>query len=157
MRIAALVSIALLASAGAAHAQQVSVAIGPKLQDKADDLGQRELDFLARDLQRSVESRLIRAGMTDRVELTLIDAKPNRPTSEQLGNRPGLSPISFGVGGAKIEGAVVHADGTLTPLSYQWYESDIAWARHSSTWAAAENAFDRFANRLVSGRLYAVR
>jgi hypothetical protein len=157
MRIAALVSVAVLASAGAAHAQEVSVAIGPQLQEQAEDLGQRELDFLARDLQSSVESRLARAGMTERVELTIVDARPNRPTFAQLGHRPGLSRQSFGIGGAKIEGAVVHADGTLTPLSYQWYENDIRWAEHSTTWADAESAFDKFANRLASGRLYAAR
>ena len=157
MRIAALVSLAVLAGAGAAHAQQVSVAIGPKLQEKAENLGQRELDFLAHDLQRTVETRLARAGMPGRVELVIVDAKPNRPTLEQLGDRPGLSPWSFGIGGATIEGAMVGPDGSRTPLSYRWYESDITWAQHSSTWADAERAFDKFANRLVSGRLYASR
>jgi hypothetical protein len=157
MRIAALVSLAVLTTAGSAHAQQVSVAIGPELQEKADKIGQRDLNFLARDLQRSVESRLARAGMPGRVELVLVDAKPNRPTFQQLGRRPGLSPLSFGVGGATIEGALIGPDGSRTPLSYRWYESDIVWAQHSTTWADAETAFDKFADRLVSGRLYAAR
>src|SRR5690242_18706293 len=107
MRLAALTLAAALGLADAAAAQvpAVSVTIGPKLQDKADELGQRELDHLALDLQRSVESRL--AGQAGRYELTLIDARPNRPTFEQLGDKPGLSMESFGVGGATIEGAYV--------------------------------------------------
>jgi hypothetical protein len=158
MRLAASMSAAaVLALAGAAQAQTVSVAIGPKLQEKADEYGQRELDFLARDLKVSVESRLARAGSSGRYELVLVDAKPNRPTFEQLGDRPGLSPLSWGVGGATIEGAYVAPDGARTPLAYRWYESDIAWARFESTWGDAQAAFDRFGNRLARGQAYASR
>lgn len=155
MRLAALISAAALAFAGAASAQTVSVSIGPELQDKADDYGQRELDFLARDLQSAVEKRV--AGAPGRYELVIVDAKPNRPTPQQLSNRPGLSPMSFGIGGAAIEGAHVAPDGSRTPISYRWYESDIGWARYESTWGDAETAFNKLANRLARGELYARR
>lgn len=156
MRIAALMcAAAALALAGAAHAQSVSVAIGPKLQAKADDYGQRELDFLARELQRSVAARV--GAAPGRFELVLVDAKPNRPTFEQLGDRPGLSPQSFGIGGAVIEGAYVAPDGARTPVRYAWYESDITWAQHSTTWSDAERAFDKLGNRLARGQLHAAR
>jgi hypothetical protein len=156
MRLAALMSAAaVLAFTGAAHAQTVSVAIGPKLQDKAEKYGQRELDFLARDLQESVARRV--GAVPGRYELIIVDARPNRPTFEQLGDRIGLSPLSYGVGGAAVEGAYVAPDGTRTPIRYRWYESDITWARHASTWADAETAFNRLGNRLARGQLYAAR
>lgn len=155
MRLAALISIAVLASAGAASAQTVSVAIGPKLQEKAGDYGQRELDFLARDLQAAVERRV--AAAPGRYELVIVDARPNRPTPQQLSNRPGLSLMSFGIGGATIEGDYVAPDGSRAPLRYKWYESDIAWAQFETTWGDAETAFDKFANRLARGQAYASR
>ena len=157
MRLAALISAAAMAfaSAAAAQAPAVSVAIGPKLQDKADEYGQRELDFLARDLQAAVEKRA--AGAPGRYELVIVDARPNRPTFEQLGDRPGLSAMSFGVGGATVEGAYIAPDGSRVPISYRWYESDIASARHETTWGDAETAFNKLANRLARGQLYARR
>ena len=159
MRTATLISLAALAVAGAAAAQvpTVSVSIGPKLQEKADNYGQRELDFLARELQRSVETRLARVGATGRYELVIVDAKPNRPTFEQLGDRPGLSPTSFGIGGATIEGAYIAPDGSRTPIRYRRYDGDIVWAQHTSTWADAESAFNKLGNRLARGQLYAAR
>ncbi|HYG25841.1 MAG TPA: hypothetical protein VD906_02945 [Caulobacteraceae bacterium] len=156
MRIPALMSAAaVLALAGAAQAQTVNVSIGPKLQEKADEYGQRELEHLARDLQRAVERRV--AGAPGAYELVIVDAVPNRPTFEQLGDKPGLSPRSFGVGGATIEGFAVAADGSRTPVSYRWYEGDIRSAWHETTWGDAHTAFNRFASRLASGRLYAQR
>ena len=156
MRIAALGFAAAVAFAGAAAAQPaVSIAIGPKLQDKAETYGQRELDFLARELQQSVARRV--GAAPGRYELTIVDAKPNRPTFEQLGDRPGLSQLSLGVGGATIDGAYVAPDGSRTPIRYGWYESDITWARNATTWGDAETAFNKLGNRLARGQLYAAR
>ena len=91
---------ALLASAPALAAPaQVNVTVGPELQEKADkSLGQREVRDLARDLQASIEKRLAKSGAFDgqRIELVLADARPNRPTFKQMGDRPGLSYQSFG-------------------------------------------------------------
>lgn len=159
MRLAALTLAAALGLAGAAAAQApaVSVTIGPKLQAKAETLGQRELDYLARDLQRSVGTRLARAGQAGRYELVIVDAKPNRPTFEQLGDKPGLSPMSFGLGGATVEGAFVAPDGSRTPIRYGWYESDLSWAQSASTWSDAETAFDKLGSRLAKGQLYVSR
>lgn len=156
MRIAVLMSAAaVIAFAGAAHAQTVNVSVGPKLQAKAGEYGQRELDFLTRDLQQAVERRV--AGAPGAYELVIVDARPNRPTFEQMGDRPGLSARSFGIGGATIEGAHVAADGSRTPVSFRWYGRDIAWAKGQTTWGDAETAFNRFAVRLADGRAYAQR
>jgi hypothetical protein len=162
MRTLAIATVALFASAGAAAAAPaaVNVTIGPELQAKAaSTLGVREVNDLANDLRTTVEKRLARSGAYDgaRIELELTDAQPNRPTFKQLGDRPGLSYESFGLGGARIEGSAIAPNGHVTPLSYKYYESDIRWARRGGTWADAEWTFDRFAQKLGRGDAVASR
>lgn len=152
--------LALAAAPALAGPAQVTVTIGPKLQKEAvEHLGVREVDRLAGDLKRSVERELARTGVLDgaRIELVLTDAKPNRPTFKQMADRPGLSFESFGLGGASIEGKAIAVDGAVTPLKYQWYESDIRWARERVTWGDADTAFGQFARRLARGETYASR
>jgi hypothetical protein len=162
MRILAIAATALLASATAALATpaSVSVTIGPELQSKAEKtLGVREVNDLAARLQTAVQRRLAKTGAYEgaRIELVLADAQPNRPTFKQLGDKPGLSYESFGIGGARIEGRAIAANGAVTPISYKYYESDIRWARHGGTWADADATFDRFAYDLGRGRVVASR
>lgn len=161
MRTLALAAAAALTLAPAAigaplPSGSVTVTIGAELQEKAvKAYGVRDVERLANELQRDVERELARTGGLDegaRVELTLVDAKPNRPTFKQLSATPGLSFQSFGVGGATIEGRIVAANGAVTPVGYSWYESDIRQAAHHGTWTDAEWAIDRFASRLVRGQ-----
>ncbi|MGA0607165.1 hypothetical protein ACO2Q0_14320 [Phenylobacterium sp. VNQ135] len=154
MRLPALAAAALLASASTALAAPaaVSVTIGPELQEKAEKTyGVRDVQRLADSLRGEVERSLAKSGAHQdaRIELVLTDAKPNRPTFKQLGDTPGLSMESFGVGGAAIEGRLVAADGKVTPLKYRWYESDIRQAYGDWVWSDAELSFDRFASRLA--------
>ena len=146
----------LLAAAPAlASPASVSVSVGPKLQEKAvRSLGVREVDDLAKDLQKRVETRLSKSGAYDgaKIELVLVDATPNHPTFKQLGDKPGLSMQSVSVGGARIEGRAVAADGTVTPLSYAYLEPDIRWVHGYATWTNAEETFDRFAGELSRGK-----
>ena len=102
---------------------------------------------------------LARTGAYDgaRIELTISDAKPNRPTFKQMSDTPGLSMESFGIGGATIDGHVIAADGKMTPVSYRWYESDIRQAYGNWVWHDAEWTFDRFARRLARGQEVARR
>lgn len=166
MRTLALTAAAALTLAPAAIAAplppgSVTVTIGAELQEKAvKTYGVRDVQRLAVELQRDVERELARTGGLGegaRVELTLVDAKPNRPTFKQLSATPGLSFQSFGVGGATIEGRIVAADGAVTPVGYSWYESDIRQAAHHGTWTDAEWTIDRFASRLVRGQAVAQR
>lgn len=162
MRLLAVSAAALLASATTALAApaSVNVTVGPDLQKTFEKtLGVREADLLTKDLRAAVEKRLAgKASFDDaRVELILTDVKPNRPTFKQLGDTPGLSFESFGVGGAAIEGRVVVADGTVTPVDYKWFESDIRQAHLSWVWSDAEWTFDRFARRLARGQEVAGR
>ena len=98
-----------------------------------------------------VDKALARTGAFEdaRIEVTLNNVKPNRPTFKQLADTPGLSMESFGIGGATIEARVIAPDGTVTPVSYQWYENDIRWVTGYWTWTDAEWTFDRFARRLA--------
>lgn len=162
MRIFAITAAVLLSSATAALAApaSVTVSIGPELQAEAvKTLGVRDVNELAARLQATVEKRLANSPAYDgaRIELVLSDAKPNRPTFKQMGDKPGLSYESFGIGGAKIEGRAIAADGAVTPIAYKYYESDIRFARWGGTWADAEGTFQRFAYDLGRGRTVASR
>lgn len=162
MRITALVAAALFSSATAAVAApaSVTVSVGPELQQKAvDTYGVRDIDHLAAELRKDVERELTRSGAYDgaRIELVLVDAKPNRPTFKQLLDVPGLSYESFGIGGARIEGRAVAPDGVVTPLKYSYYETDIRQSWAHATWADAQWTIGRFAYRLASGKVVASR
>lgn len=156
MRLLALSTAALLGfgSAALAAPAAVTVDVAPKLQKQFEKTyGLREAKLLTEDLKSSVEQRLAKTGALEdaRVELTLKDVRPNRPTFKQLTDTPGLSMQSYGVGGAAIEGRIVAADGTVTPVEYSWYETDIRDAYANWTWSDAEWTFQRFASRLARG------
>jgi hypothetical protein len=160
LAIAAAAAALSVSSAAMAAPAQVQVDIGPKLQAKAEKTyGVREVRDLADELQRNIEQRLAKTAAYDgaRIELTLVDAVPNRPTFKQLGDVPGLSYQSFGLGGADIEGQVVTPDGRTTPVAYHYYENDIRYVHHVGTWSDAEWTFDRFAAKLARGDAYASR
>ena len=162
MRTLALAATVLLIGATGASAApaSVTVTVGPQLQLKGEKtLGMRDVDDLAKTLQSDVEKRLAKTGAFDgaRIELILVDAQPNRPTFKQLSDTPGLSMRSFGVGGARIEGRAVAADGAVTPLSYDYYAPDIRWARGETTWSDAEQTFMQFATKLGRGEKVASR
>lgn len=156
MRIVTLAAIAALGLAAPALAAEpeVTVTYGPKLEKKIDEYGARDVDRLAEDLRQSVLKEAAANPSLDgaRIELVLEDVAPNRPTFQQMSDKPGLSYESFGVGGASISGRVTLADGVSRPVSYNWYETDIRWAWMSSTWRDAEQTFDRFARSLARNK-----
>jgi hypothetical protein len=163
MRIIALAAAAALLTTGTAALAapaSVSVTVGPELQKKAvKKYGVKDVNRLADNLRSDVERELVKTGALDgaRVELVLVDATPNRPTMKQMGDNPGLSYQSFGLGGARIQGQVTAADGTVSPLKYRWYETDIGRTWYQGTWADAEWTFDRFATKLSRGQAFASR
>lgn len=147
-------ALALSASCALAAPASVKVQLSPELQARFDrTYGAREAETLTKDLRQSVEAALAKTGAYPdaRIELTLTDAKPNRPTFKQLGDTPGLSLESFGVGGATIDGHVVASDGKMAPVSYRWYETDIRQAPSRAVWSDAMWTFDRFARKLARG------
>lgn len=147
--------LAVAASPALAEPASVNVVIGGDLVHAADDLGRREVqeqaDRLAGVVSRALERRGALDGAT--VDLVLTDLKPNRPTFEQLSQRPGLDGIrSISIGGATIEGQITMADGQVVPVQYDWYSSSLADVHGHTTWNDAERAYQRLAANLVSGR-----
>ncbi|MDP2212588.1 hypothetical protein [Phenylobacterium sp.] len=138
----------------------VSVTLSPALRAAAQKTyGLPEVEALAEHLRMSVEKDLERMGVMagGRVELVLVDAKPSRPTREQMRSKPGLSFRSVSLGGAAIEGQMIAFDGATLPVSFQWYASDLADSRRQAVWGDAHWTFERFSHRLSRGQLYALR
>ena len=140
----------------AAQTPQVNVTIGGNLVEKADGLGQRDVDRQVERLTTVVSRELARRGGLEgaQVNLVLTDLKPNRPTFEQAADRPGLSVFdSISIGGATIEGEVVTSDGERLPVRYSRYSNSLAEVYGFGTWQDADRAYDRLARNLVEGRL----
>lgn len=147
--------LAIAAGPALADPASVSVTIGPDLQEKTAELGERDVRQQADRLAEVVRRALARSGGLDgaRIDLVLTDLKPNRPTFEQMADRPGLDPHrSISIGGAAIEGHITTADGQVLPVSYDWYSHNLADVRGYSTWQDADRAYERLASRLVDGR-----
>jgi len=153
---ALIASVALGAAAKAAPITLDPVEIGTDLAEKADDYGQRELDYLTEELTEEVTERLTREGHMVaedgeiRIVLTLENAWPNRPTHEQLSDRPGLLIQSISLGGASVSAVLFDASGAqIGEIEYSWRTHRISESVGRSTWSDAERTFDRFARNLA--------
>lgn len=134
-----------------AYAGEINISFSDDFAEKIeDDLGQREGEYLVKALKDDIEYAFgDDLALLGDINVTIENAVPNRPTFKQMGDTPGLSFQSFGVGGARVSAVVLDDKGEpLTELSYEWYESDIRWAQGSNTWTDAKRAFDRFARKL---------
>jgi hypothetical protein len=146
---AALVALSLALAAPAA-AVEVAVTLTPAVQEKFDEeLGARELPIVTGILTRSLERRL-QGTPVARVEVTITGATPNRPTLEQLGDTPGLSFESYGIGLGQFEARALDASGAvLAELDHSYQEFDIAWARQSGVWRDFGVAADGLAGKIA--------
>jgi hypothetical protein len=127
------------------------IGFGPELLEKADEYGQRELDYLARemreDLERELAGMLGEGGMT--VEVTILDAMPNRPTMEQMADR-GLHMSSLSIGGASLEARLIGGDGSvLETYAYSWRSHSIRDVVGYTRWTDANRAMRRFADDIA--------
>lgn len=162
MRLFAAAAVAALAVAFASPAAADAVALRPMTVDAAlqtkfdDDYGQREIAVLQNIVARALERELTQAGATVAdtapvtVETTLVDVKPSRPTFQQAVDTPGLDTIrSVSVGGAELRARILGADGAvLGEVSYEWFETDLAFSNALSTWGDAHRAIRRFADKV---------
>jgi len=151
--LAALAGLAFAAAAPAASALTVEAKIAPKFLEKLEtDYGVREADVLTKALVSKVEAHFARQGAkADHVVVTIEDAKPNRPTFQQVSDTPGLDPIrSISLGGAHVTGVAYDALGKeIGSLDYDWYETSLENTVTSTTWTDARWSFDRFARRFA--------
>ena len=145
-----------LAAAAQAQAPNVAVTLGPKLQEQVEDLGPREVQDQAAQLPEEVREALARRNDLNAatVSLVLTDLKPNRPTLQQLSDKPGLDRIrSVSIGGAAVEGEIVTADGRRLPFDYDRFNSSLADVYGFTTWWEADRVFDRVARKIAEGDL----
>lgn len=156
-RMAVVAAAASLLSAGAAMAQPESVVVtlGPDMVREAPKLGTTEVDRQVEELVRRIETTLTRRDALNgaKIDLVLTDLQPNRPTMQQLADRPGLDPIrSLSIGGAAVEGTITTADGSVEEVKFKYYTPTLRDAVGSTIWSDANRAFDRLATNLANGR-----
>ncbi len=149
----ALISIAPFAAAQTSPPKVKDVAISQDFQKKLEkDYGVREAARLKEDVQRVMNRSLSKAGQTKVawVNVTISDARPNRPTFEQLSRNTSLSYLgSLSTGGAKIEATLYDASGAaLGTVTHKWYSSDLQSVTVLDTWGDANRAFDSVAYKI---------
>jgi hypothetical protein len=158
MRIASfLVSAVALGFAGAASAQTIQpVSYSPDFQEALeDDLGVREGAYLSETLSRYVAEALEARGLSGRqvqIELSIVNARPNRPTFEQAASTPGLDSFnSISIGGAELQGVVRNSSGAvIQTVEHRYYSHDLWYARYNAdTWGDARRAMRRFATKVA--------
>ncbi len=144
----ALISL-MLAGSAVADGLQLNVTYAPKAEKAiTGTYGERERGVIRDLLQRNLTREL--GTQAARVDVVINDVVPNRPTFKQLGDKPGLSMQSFGIGGADITGKAFDAAGNLVgEVSYDWY-GDILWADTAWTWTDADRALYQFSRRLAA-------
>ncbi len=143
----------LLSALPALAATEINVSFAPEFEEKLEeDYGEREGERLADDVRKDLLRALEKEGVEPaRIEVTLIDAKPNRPTFGQLSDRPGLDPIrSISIGGAKLSAVAYDASGNeIGSLEYKWYENNIRDVIGAGTWTDANRSFYFFSRKFA--------
>ncbi|MFN7055613.1 hypothetical protein [Hyphomonas sp.] len=151
MKVSALALI-LMAAAPFAAATEIAVSYSPEFTEKLEkDYGLREGEVLSSRVERDLTRQLQRRGVdVSRIEVTILDARPSRPTFKQAGDQPGLDMFrSVSTGGMKLKAVAFDASGApIGDLEYRWFENDITNAG-LTTWQDAGRASDRFARRFV--------
>ena len=119
-------------------------------------LGENDLVRLREDVVEELTERLVREGV--RVDASaptvlrvqMVDARPNRPTFEQLSNQPSLDFQSIGEGGASFEGELIRAGGERLGAFEYGYYSDLATRPGvAGVWTDADRAIERMASRVA--------
>jgi hypothetical protein len=157
--ISAFCGLAVLALAHTAHGQTISpVSFSPEFQVLVDEeLGAREGDYLRETVTRRVAAALSQRGVTVgqsanvTIEISIIDADPNRPTMEQQSQNLGLDGLrSVSIGGAELQAVLRGSDGrVLSEVTHRRYDHSLADVFGSDTWHAARRAIGQFANKVA--------
>lgn len=131
------------------------VTAGDKMTSEKKRWGPDDVAWLKKDLTkkiwRTLEAKGLKAQTGARLEVTLVDATPNRPTIQAMTGRLALDFRSFGIGGATVDARLVSADGReLGRMHYRWTNPQLISSTSGSTvWYDASRAFDRFARHLA--------
>lgn len=157
-----LASLAFAAFAPAAIAGPVSLApvsFSAEFQTSLDEnFGAREGAVLRRAVTEAVSSALARRGANLGpggivVEISILDADPNRPTMQQLVHTPGLDyGRSLSIGGASLSAVLRGADGAvIAEVTHRRYNTNIQEVAlgASGTWSEARHAIRQFAEKVA--------
>lgn len=148
--IAAMLAGALAPIASAANIDiNYSAEFSQKLEQ---EYGPREGERLSEEVRDDLEREFRKAHIDPaRVSVTILDAKPNRPTMQQLTDKPGLDMLrSKSIGGMDVKGAAYDASGQLiAEVEYDWYETNINNVIASGVWGDANRASRRFAEKFA--------
>ena len=138
-------------------APEIRVTVSEGLRARSQELDRSDLETLRADLTASVARALARSNggalHAVRVDIVLEDARANRPTMARLNREPSLSLRSLALGGARVTGRLISADGAEHPFDLENYGTNLRDDIGATTWTDADRAFDRFASDLAAGRL----
>ncbi|OYU52621.1 MAG: hypothetical protein CFE27_04480 [Alphaproteobacteria bacterium PA1] len=145
---AALLLAMTFASTASADPLQVNVTYSEAAQKKMEKTyGVREKAVIQEMVERSLRESL--GDRVARVDVVINDLTANRPTFKELGDKPGLSMQSFGIGGADVSGKAFDAAGKLIgQASYDW-TGDIIWADTAWIWSDTDRTLSVFARKLA--------
>ena len=159
MRISSLlIGAAALAFASAASAQTIEqVSFSPDFQEELEDeYGVDEGAYLNETLTRYVAEALQRRGARAdgaRIELTIVDAAPNRPTRQQQFDQPSIDFLrSVSIGGAELRAVIRDESGAVVDeVRHRYYSSDLRQASMSAdVWGDARRSMRRFADKVAT-------
>lgn len=154
-------AIAAFVFTNAASAAPVSlqpVSFSPEFQTSLnDELGPREGEILSNDVTAAVSRALAARGATIgaggvTIEISIIDADPNRPTLQQLSDEPSLDAArSVSIGSAELHAVLRGADGgVLAEVNHRSGSHSLAdLVGPPTTWTDARRAIRQFANKVA--------
>lgn len=148
---------AVFAFAAPAWAQATPVSFSPEFQTALeDDYGLREGEHLRESVIAAVNAEFERRGVSSAgaVDITIVDAEPNRPTMQQLIERPGLDARSISIGGAELR-AILPSGEVVTHRRYNHSLADIAGP--AATWTEADRAIRQFAVKVADAYIASPR
>lgn len=149
-----LASAAVLAFAAPAWAQSTPVSFSPEFQTTLDEeYGVREGEVLRTAVNEAISRELSSRGVASsgvNIDVTIVDAEPNRPTMQQLIDEPSLDFQSVSIGGAELRAVVRGANGATTEVTHRRYNhslGDLSGA--ATTWTEARRAIRQFAVKVA--------
>ena len=119
--------------------------------------GDRAIEDLLEEMHEEITGDFAKRGLVlsesapTLLRITIVKAKPNRPTFNQLGEDPSLSFKSYGIGGAEVSAEFITAGGDVVGTAeYDYYSSfgDRPHLSASGVWTDADRAMSRFSKKL---------
>lgn len=145
---------AILAFAAPAWAQSTPVSFSPEFQTSLEeDFGVREGDVLRSAVTEAIARELAQRGISSTglsIDVTIVDAEPNRPTMQQLFDEPSLDSSSISIGGAELRAVLRNASGQTTEVTHRRYNHSLADLNGpATTWTEARRAIRQFAVKVA--------